>query len=69
MRMIKSRRVRWTGYAIGRGGEKCSRFLWDNVKKKRPLGRPRPRCEDDMKTDLEGRKKRVCILESCYSGH
>jgi len=33
------------------------------VKKERPLGRPRPGCEDDMKTDLEGSNMRVCILE------
>jgi hypothetical protein len=39
------------------------------MKKERPRGRPRPGCEDDMKTDLEGSKLRVCILESSYSGH
>jgi hypothetical protein len=45
------------------------RVLWDNMKKERPLGRPRPGCEDDMKTDLQGSKMRVYVLESCYSGH
>lgn len=39
------------------------------MNKKRPLGRPRPGCEDDKETDLEGSKMRVCLLDSCYSGH
>jgi len=39
------------------------------MKKERPLERPRPGCDDDTKTDLEGRKMRACILESSYSGH
>jgi len=54
IRGIKSRRVRWAGQAArmddGRG---IYRVLVGIPEGKRPLGRPRLRLEDDIKTDLQ----------------
>ena len=52
-RVIKSRRMRWTGHVarIGRG-EAYSRFWWGNLRE-RPLGRDRHRWEDNIKMDLQ----------------
>ena len=54
MRVIKSRRMRWTGHVArmeeGRGVHKV---LVGKPERKRPLGRPRRRWEDNIKMDLE----------------
>ena len=54
VRLIKSRRMRWTGYVArmeeGRGVHKD---LVGKPEGKRPLGRPRRRWEDNIKTDLQ----------------
>jgi hypothetical protein len=49
IRMIKSRRMRWTGYVarIGTRG-----ILVGNPEGKRPLGRPKRRWVDNIKMDL-----------------
>jgi hypothetical protein len=53
MKMIKSRRMRWTGH-VARIGEKRNayRILVTNQEGKSPLGRPRPRWVDNIKMDL-----------------
>ena len=45
VRVIKSRRLRWTGHA--------ARILTGKPTAKRPLGRPRCRWEDNIRMDLE----------------
>ena len=53
MRVIKSRRIRWAGHVArmekGRG---VYRVLVGRPEGRRPLGRPRRRWEDNIKTDL-----------------
>jgi hypothetical protein len=53
VRMIKSRRVRWAGHVTrmekGRG---VYRVLVGKSERRRPLGRPRPRWEDNIRMDL-----------------
>jgi hypothetical protein len=53
IRMIKSRRMRWTGH-VARMGEKRNayRILVGKPEGKRPLGRPRRRWVDNIKMDL-----------------
>jgi len=54
VRVIKSRIIRWAGH-VARMGEKKG-VHWILVWKpegKRPLGRPRPRWEDNIKMDLQ----------------
>jgi hypothetical protein len=53
IRMIKSRRMRWTGH-VARMGEKRNayRILAENPEGKTPLGRPRRRRVDNIKMDL-----------------
>ena len=55
VRVVKSRRMRWVGHVArmveGRGGH---RFLVGKPEGKRPLGRPRRRCEDNIKMYLQG---------------
>jgi hypothetical protein len=53
LRMIKSRRMRWEGH-VARTGEKRNAhgILVGKPEGKRPLGRPRRRWVDNMKTDL-----------------
>jgi hypothetical protein len=52
VRAIKSRRMRWAGH-VARMGEAKSvyRILVGRPEVKRPLGRPRSRWEDNIKTD------------------
>jgi hypothetical protein len=53
IRIIKSRRMRWTGH-VARMGEKRNayRILVGKPQRKRPLGRPRRRWDDNIKIDL-----------------
>jgi hypothetical protein len=53
IRMIKSRRMRWTGH-VARMGEKRNsyRILVEKPEGKRPLGGPRRRWLDNIKMDL-----------------
>jgi len=52
--LIKSRRMRWAGH-VARMGEKRGvyRALVGKPERKRPLGRPRLRWEDNIKMDLQ----------------
>jgi hypothetical protein len=54
IRVIKWRRMRWAGH-VARMGEKrgAYRILVGRPEGRRPLGRPRRRWEDNIKTDLE----------------
>jgi hypothetical protein len=51
--MIKSRRMRWAGH-VARMGEtrNAYRILVGKPEGKRPLGRPRRRCVNNIKMDL-----------------
>ncbi|KAJ4441577.1 hypothetical protein ANN_11433 [Periplaneta americana] len=53
IRIIKSRRLRWAGH-VARMGESRNayRVLVGKSERKRPLGRPRRRWEDNIKMDL-----------------
>ena len=54
MRVIKSRRMRWVGHVERMGEERrVYRFLVGKPEGKRPLGRPRRRWVDNIRTDLE----------------
>jgi len=52
-------RIRWAGH-VARMGEKRSvfRVLVGKPEEKRPLGRPRRRWEDNIKTDLQEVRRR-----------
>jgi len=53
VRVVKSRRRRWTGHVarMGEGGG-VHRILVGKPEGKRPLGRPRPSWKDNIKMDL-----------------
>jgi hypothetical protein len=53
IRIMKSRRMRWAGH-VARIGENRNayRLLVGKPEGKRPLGRPRRRCLDNIRTDL-----------------
>jgi len=54
VRVIKSRRMRWAGHLARMGeGRGMYRVLVGKPEGKRPLGRPRRRWEDNIKTDLQ----------------
>ena len=54
VRMIKSIRMRWAGHVARTGeGRGMHRVLVVKPEGKRPLGRPRRRWEDNIKTDLQ----------------
>jgi hypothetical protein len=54
IRVIKSRRMRWAGHVARMGDERdVYRVLMRIPEGKRPLGRPRRRWEDSIKTDLQ----------------
>jgi hypothetical protein len=52
--VIKFRRIRWAGHVELKGEKRgVYRVLVGNTERKRPLGRPRRRWEDNMKMDLQ----------------
>ena len=52
--MIKSRRLRWAGHvARMEEGRRAFKILTGKPTGKRPLGRPRPRSEDNIKMNLK----------------
>jgi hypothetical protein len=54
VRMIKSRRMRWTGQvAIMEEGRGVYRVFVGKSEGRRPLGRPRPGWEDNIKMGLQ----------------
>ena len=54
VRVIKSRRMRWAGHVARMGEERGAyRILLGKPKGKRPLGRPRRRWVDNIRTDLQ----------------
>ena len=54
VRVVKSRRMRWAGHVARMGeGRVVHRVLVGKPEGKRPLGRPRPRWEDNIKMDLQ----------------
>jgi hypothetical protein len=52
IRIIKSRRMRLTGHEARMGDKNAYRILVGKPEGKRPLGRPRPSWEDNIKMDL-----------------
>jgi hypothetical protein len=71
-RVIKSRRMRWTGHVARMGeGRGVYRVFVGRPEGKRPLGRPRSRWEDDTKMDLRkiGVDGRWGELDSVGSGY
>jgi hypothetical protein len=57
VRVIKLRRMRWAGHVacIGEGRD-VYRVLVGRPERKRPVGRPRHRWEDNIKMDLRDRE-------------
>jgi len=54
VRVIKSRRMRWVGHVARMGdGRGIYRVLVGRPEGKRPLGRPRRRWDDNIKSDLQ----------------
>ena len=54
VRVIKSRRMRWAGHVARMGEERgVYRVLMGKPKGKRPLGRPRLRWVDNIRTDIQ----------------
>jgi hypothetical protein len=54
VRVVKSRRMRWLGHVACMGEERgVHRVLVGKPEGKRPLGRPSPRWEDNIKMDLQ----------------
>jgi hypothetical protein len=53
IRIIESRRMRWTGHVAGMGEKRNAyRILVGKLEGKRPLGRPRRRWVDNIKMDI-----------------
>jgi len=54
MQVIKSRRMRWAGHVAGMGERRCAYWILGGRPEVRsPLGRPKSRWEDNMKTNLQ----------------
>ena len=54
MRVIKSRSMRWAGHVARMGEERGEyRVLVEKPERKRPLGRPRRRCVDNIRMDIQ----------------
>jgi hypothetical protein len=69
VRVIKSRRMRWTGHVARMGkGRGVYRVLVGRPEGKRPQGRPRRRWEDNIKMDLREIGIDAAKLDSAGSG-
>ena len=54
VRVVKLRRMRWTGHVARMGEDRgVHRVLVGKPERKRPLGRPRRRWEDNIKMDRQ----------------
>ena len=54
MRVIKCRRMRWAGHVVRVGEERGAyRVLVGKPEGKRPMGRPRRKWVDNIRTDLQ----------------
>ena len=54
VRVIKSRRLRWAGHVARMDeGRRAFKILTGKPTRKRPLGRPRRRWEENIRMDLE----------------
>jgi hypothetical protein len=54
VRVVKSRRMRWTGHVARMGEDRgVHRAMVEKAVGKRPLGRPKRRWEDNIKVDLQ----------------
>ena len=53
VRVIKSRRMRWVGHVACMGEKGMYRVLLGKPEGRRPLGRPRRRWVDNIRTDLQ----------------
>ena len=54
VRVIKSRRLRWTGYVVGmEKGMSAFKIVTEKPSGKKPLGRPRRRWEVNISMDLK----------------
>jgi hypothetical protein len=62
--VIKSRRIRWARHVARRGERRGTyRVLVGKPKRKRPLGRPRRRWEDNIKINLKVNRVGGCGLD------
>jgi hypothetical protein len=53
IRLMKSRRLRWAGHVAHMGERRgANRGLVGKPEGRRPLGRPRHRCEDNIKMNF-----------------
>jgi hypothetical protein len=54
VRVVKSRRMKWAGHVARMGEDRgVHRVLVGKPERKRPLGRPRRKWEDNIKMDLQ----------------
>jgi hypothetical protein len=67
VRVIKSRRMKWAGH-VERMGERRIQGLVEKPEGKRPLGRPKPRREDNIKMKLQEVECRGYGLDRSGSG-
>jgi hypothetical protein len=62
--MIKSRRMRWAQHIAGtRKKMNVYRILLGKPERKRPLGKPRHRWEDNIKMDFTRHRMGLCGLD------
>jgi hypothetical protein len=54
--LIKSRRERWAGNVARMGDRSVYRVMVGKPERKRPLGRPRHRWDDNIKMDLQAER-------------
>jgi hypothetical protein len=60
IRVIKSRRMRWAGHVARMGkGRGAIRILVGRSERRKPLGRPRSRWEDNAEVDLQEVEERA----------
>ena len=69
VRVVKSRRMRWAGHVARMGEDRgVQMVLVGKPEGKRPLGRPRPRWEYNIKMDLQEVWSRSWGLDGVGSG-
>lgn len=65
--VIRLRQMRWAGHVERTGGEEKCSILMGKPEVERPLGRPKRRCEHNIKLNLKGTVEGL-VLDSRGSG-
>ena len=61
---LKSRRLRWAGHILRKQEDSIANLWNSTIEGKRPVGRPRSRCKDQVMEDIRRIKKDISLANN-----